>query len=150
MPLAQIDCVRGREDGFTLTEVLLASLLVVSMATGVATLPASARRVAERSRRVTAVQVIATAELEAIRGGAVSITGVDYLDAAGRSLGSSPSPLGVFVCRWSAEPAPFDPSHVSVVRIVASTVASDRQRDAAQEPAADDVRLVALVTGGGA
>jgi prepilin-type N-terminal cleavage/methylation domain-containing protein len=137
------------DDGFTLTEVLLASLLVAGMAAGVAVLPASARRVADQSRRTTVVALVAAAELDAIRASPAPAGGLDYLDASGRSLGPAPSPSVVFVCRWSVEPAAFDPGRVSVVRIVASTIAADRRRVSIDDPAEDDVRLTALVSGGG-
>ena len=138
-----------RDDGFTLTEVLLASLLVAGMAASLAALPTNARRVADESRRATTVAIVAAAELDAIRAGLLPAAGLDYLDASGRSLGPTPSPPVVFVCRWSVDPAAFDPDRVSVVRIVASTIAADRRRTSIDDPAEDDVRLTALVWGGG-
>jgi prepilin-type N-terminal cleavage/methylation domain-containing protein len=138
-----------RDDGFTLTEVLVASLLVAGMAASLAALPTNARRVADQSRRATTVAIVAAAELDAIRAGPSPAAGLDYLDASGRSLGPAPSPLVVFVCRWSVEPAAFDPDRVSVVRIVASTIAAGRRRTSIDDPAEEDVRLTALVWGVG-
>jgi type II secretory pathway pseudopilin PulG len=57
---------------------------------------------------------------------------VDYLDEAGMSVGTGPSPPEgtVYVRRWSVEPLASDPDHTLVLHVVTTTLEREARRAA--------------------
>ena len=132
--------------GFSLIEVLLATTLTTVAAVGLAQLAGMSARVNHVARSSTLASTLASQKMEQLRalawtldaaGNPVSETGLassppgalvqdtagycDYVDAAGRSLGGPPAPIGAeFVRRWSVEPLALNETllvQVSVTRI---------------------------------
>jgi Tfp pilus assembly protein PilV len=137
--------VRHHDEGFTLIEVTAASLLVAGMAASVAALPAVASRAGQSARRATSVALIAAHEVDVIRAvPPTASSGVEYFDGAGRSTGTAPTLLAAYVCRWTANPAPFNPSAV-IFRVSVFAIAADGQRTASGR----DVKLTTVVWRGG-
>jgi len=137
--------MRHQDQGFTLIEVMAASLLVAGMAASVAALPAVAWRAGHSARRATSVALIAAHEVDVMRASPpAAASGVEYFDGAGRSTGTAPTSLSAYVCRWTANPSPFNPAAV-VFRVSVFAIAADDQRTAS----GGDVRLTTVVWRGG-
>jgi prepilin-type N-terminal cleavage/methylation domain-containing protein len=76
---------------------------------------------------------------------------VDYLDTAGRWIGSgtTPPPSAVYLRRWAVLPLDADPDHTRVLVVLATTVRQERARSGTGGPRPrlpDDTLLVSLKT----
>jgi prepilin-type N-terminal cleavage/methylation domain-containing protein len=70
----------------------------------------------------------------------------DYLDEAGRWLGtgSTPAESTTYVRRWSVDALPDDPAHARVLRVEVATLRSELQRGARAARPHDSVRLATI------
>lgn len=93
----------------------------------------AAANVNQLARTTSTTLLLAEQKMEQLRGetgssasppGALSVDTpgyVDYLDASGRSLGTSvvtPPPGTAYVCRWSIEPLPGSPVNTIVLQVL--------------------------------
>jgi hypothetical protein len=104
--------------GFALLEVLIAATLLVALAAGMARVLAAAIREGTASRLRALAIISAADKIEELRSVplTVVVSGTDYVDAAGVSLGSGgPRPAAaVFARRWFVQPIGGDASVVSL------------------------------------
>lgn len=112
-----------REDGFSLIEVLIASMLVIVALASLAQLFLMAMSANRHSKSVTVATILArekSEEINSIEGDEVhpSAGGVDFVDAHGRNLGTGalPPPGTVYIRRWSLLPLPRQPA-LSVLQV---------------------------------
>ncbi len=124
------------EQGFTLSEVLVAMVLIAGTLSALAGLIVLAVQVAAGAQEQTTTAVLAAQKIEELRsalvgtvpasGGALgaSLPGYgDWLDHAGRPAMTPAS--AVYVRRWMVGPAPGAPG-VGVLQVLVSTVPRDR------------------------
>ncbi len=147
-----------RQHGFSLVEVLVATLLVGGGLVGLAQLAAYAMEANRRAKATTIAAVLALEKMEHLRtrGAGVEPSPAealqrnvddycDFFDGVGRLLGggTSPPPGSVYVRRWAVAPLGSDPGRTSVlqVRVVASAPESEARR---RLP--DAARVVTLMT----
>jgi type II secretory pathway pseudopilin PulG len=112
-----------REDGFSLIEVLIASMLVIVALASLAQLFVVAMSANRHAKSVTVATILArekSEEISAIAGDGIhSSAGVaDFVDAHGRNLGTGilPPPGTAYIRRWSLLPLPRQPA-VSVLQV---------------------------------
>ena len=113
----------SRTDGFTLIEVLVSMLVLITAVSGVASLTVVAARARSLARHKTMVTLIGVREVESLRAAMIPSTGIEYFDGNGRSLGASPVSGAVFMAAWQSAPSPQDAA-ISLVRVRASVVGS--------------------------
>jgi prepilin-type N-terminal cleavage/methylation domain-containing protein len=132
--------------GFTLVEVLVATVLLSTAVVAMAALFGLAGLSIRNARRQSVATLMAAGKLAELRVmdevAAVSpedalvrdVDGfVDYLDAGGRWVagGSQPPPEAVYVRRWSVQPLSEDPVDTHVVQVLVTSVTQARQASAA-------------------
>lgn len=113
----------SRASGFTLVEVLVALVVLMTAASGVAALTTVAMHARSLARQKTIVALLGAREVESVRAGLLGPSGIEYFDASGQSLGSVFAGRAVFLARWQSSPAPSDAS-TSLVRVRVSPVGS--------------------------
>lgn len=109
--------------GFTLLEVLIALVVLLTTMAGVASLATVAMHAGSLARQKTVAALLGMREVESIRAGLIGAAGVEYFDANGRSLGSSAAGA-VFVARWQASPSPADAATI-LIRVRTSPIGGD-------------------------
>jgi prepilin-type N-terminal cleavage/methylation domain-containing protein len=136
-----------RGDGFTLTEVLVATMLVAALAAGGVGLAMASARGMTGTRFQVVAGVLARSQAERLRAGLVPLAGVEYFDADARSVGSAPaSSVAIYVVRWSTTPTPLLPSPSVTFDVRVFTVATDR-RFAGAAAIADGARVIGVARG---
>lgn len=113
-----------RASGFTLIEVLVALVVLMTAMGGVASLATAGMRARALARQKTIAALIVVRQLESLRAGLVGPVGAEYFDANGQSVGAAPARSAVFISRWRSSPSPADPA-TSLIRVKASTIGSD-------------------------
>jgi prepilin-type N-terminal cleavage/methylation domain-containing protein len=110
-------------DGFSLIEVLVASLILTVGLVSLAQLLALAVEANAAAGRVTYAAAIAAQKMEELRAQPWqalqqhSGESVDYLDRAGR-MARGPSGTAAFTRRWSIEPLPAGAGHTLVIQVI--------------------------------
>lgn len=147
------------ERGFTLAEVLVATVLLAGTISALAALIVLAVRVAAGAHEQTTTAVLAAQKIEELRaafagtvpaaGGSLgtSLPGYgDWLDGIGQPAAVPAS--AVYVRRWMVGPAPGAPG-VGVIQVLVSTVSRDRVIAAAGGPRTRHANeaLLATLTG---
>ena len=102
-----------RDRGFALLEVLIAAALLVTLAAGMSRILASGVREVHASRLRAVATILAAGKLEELRSApafAATSGGVEYLDAAGTTVGTGTSipASAVYIRRWTIDPLPAD------------------------------------------
>ena len=159
----------ARDSGFTLLEVLVATTLLFVGVAALAGLSMMATHANTTARATTFASLLAAQKMEELRAlpwgydalgqprsdltpsppDALSrnVSGYcDFLDAAGRSLGtgSSPPAQALFVRRWSIEPMPSNPANTLVLHVLVTRIRSDQS--GASDALPGDVSLVTVRT----
>jgi type II secretory pathway pseudopilin PulG len=134
----------GDENGSSLVEVLIAAGILIVALVSLAQLLAIAIRDNINARATTYATILASQKLEELRGvslnespaGVLANTTegfVDYVDAAGRVLGTGAHPPtnATFLRRWAVTRLPADPDHAMVVQVLVTpmTAPADRSRE---------------------
>lgn len=114
-----------RDRGFALLEVLIAAALLVTLAAGTSRILASGVREVYSSRLRAVATIVAAGKLEELRSvpaGPGVAAAADYLDAAGRAVGTgTPVPdSAVYIRRWIANPLAAD-SDVFALQVEVAT-----------------------------
>jgi hypothetical protein len=104
--------IRVRDRGFALLEALIAAALLITLAACVSRIVAAVVREGHASRLRAGATVAAADKAEELRSldRADLMSGFDYLDAAGASVGSeTPAPgSAVYIRRWTIQPLDGD------------------------------------------
>jgi prepilin-type N-terminal cleavage/methylation domain-containing protein len=102
-----------RDRGFALLEVIVAAALLVALAAGVSRIVAAAIREGLASRLRAVATIAAADKSEELRSLPLTdlMSGGDYLDGAGESIGSGPAlpRSAVYTRRWTVQAVDSDP-----------------------------------------
>jgi prepilin-type N-terminal cleavage/methylation domain-containing protein len=126
--------------GYSLLEVLVAISIVAVGVAALAQLTVLAAYANLRARQTTAAAILAQEKIEdlvpsaaagslaASPGGTLTSTVsgyADFVDAAGRVLGSGTAPPAgaVYLRRWSIDPLPDSPNHTWILQVVVTDLA---------------------------
>jgi prepilin-type N-terminal cleavage/methylation domain-containing protein len=119
------------ERGFTLVEVLIATVVLSTAVVATAGLFGIAGLSVRNARRQSVATLMAAGKLAELRVSDVALSPpdalvrdtpgcVDYLDASGRAIagGSQRPPEAVFVRRWRVQPLPDDPVDSLIIEVL--------------------------------
>ena len=102
-----------RDRGFALLEVIVAAALLIVLAAGVSRIVAAAIREGLAARLRAVATIAAADKSEELRSVPLTdlVSGADYLDAAGASIGTGPAPprSAVYTRRWTVQAVGSDP-----------------------------------------
>jgi Tfp pilus assembly protein PilV len=132
-----------REEGFSLIEALVASMLVIVALASLAQLFVVAMNANQRARSRTLATILAHEKLEelmAIDGDVAS--GSDFMDARGFRMGSGadPPPGTLYVRQWTAIPLPAE-SAASVLQVWVTRLHSVSGADAVRVVSVKPTRI---------